>query len=563
LEKVAQGGMGVVWKAYDPVLGRTVALKMIRNGVLADNDEVVRFLREAQAAGQLRHPNIVPVYEVGEEAGQYYFTMPLVTGGSLREHLKRLWASPRAVVRLVEKVARAVQAAHDQGILHRDLKPGNVLLEQEEPLVADFGLAKFLDQQSDLTRTGQSPGTPAYMAPEQVGGRPGVITAKADVWALGVVLYEALTGQRPFQAGEREKLCENIRNTDPPRPRAWRADLDRDLETIVLKCLDKDPARRYTAAGLAEDLARWQRGEPLLARPEPRARRLWRALRRHPVRTTVAAVALVVVLGGALLAGLVDPARPARALRSELAENNSVSLLDARGLPRTPRWAVGTGQMTAAADGTCHVETWTLSLLELTPDPQHQRYLYRAQVRHEKSDENGEVGIYFNHGRHAAVNGDLHCFCQLSFNDIQDVVRIFGPRARERGFPPPEGNQANLVPRLYVPTGAGFWGPRLSGLASPPFRAAGVEGGGWHTLEVRVTPDSVQGTWDGRDMGLLSGNDRRKSLAELITTSKGHPELAVLRDGTVFPARGGLGLYLMNGSASFQDVVIVPSGDGD
>src|SRR5262249_20627445 len=244
LDKLGQGGMGVVYRARDPVMGREVALKMIRGGVPAGPEALVRFKREVQATAALQHPNIVPVYDVSEHEGAPFFTMPYLAGGSLDRQARSLAGDARRAVELVEKVARAVQATHERGIVHRDLKPSNVLLDERgEPLVADFGLAKFADDREGLTRTEQPMGTPACMTPEQAAGRARQATPQNDVWSLGVILYELLTGRNPFSGGDPERVKQRVLTADPPRPRALQPKLARDLETVVLRCLEKEPAR--------------------------------------------------------------------------------------------------------------------------------------------------------------------------------------------------------------------------------------------------------------------------------------------------------------------------------
>src|SRR5262249_20416100 len=235
LEQLAVGGMGVVYKARDTVLGREVALKTIRSGLLAQPEGVERFYHEARAAAHLHHANIVPIYDIALEEGQHYFTMALVPGGSLTHHLEGLRRDPRAAVALVEKVCRAVQHAHEQGILHRDLKPGNILIDEHgEPVVSDFGLAKFLHGDVKMTQAGQRLGTPSYMAPEQALGEVDKVSARTDVWALGVLLYEILTGRKPFERKSSHELSQLICGSDPPRPRRLKPGLSRDLETIIL-----------------------------------------------------------------------------------------------------------------------------------------------------------------------------------------------------------------------------------------------------------------------------------------------------------------------------------------
>ena len=297
LEEVARGGMGIVYKARQASLNRVVALKMVLTGSFASAREVARFQAEAEAAANLDHPHIVPVYEVGEHEGQPYFSMKFVEGTSLATHPR---GDLRAEVRGLIVVAEAVHHAHRRGVLHRDLKPSNVLVDAlGDRHVTDFGLAKRLaDSDRSLTEPGAVLGTPRYMAPEQAAGRKD-LTVAADVYSLGVILYERLTGRPPFLGDNVLTLLRQVRETEPPRPSAIRPGLDRDLETVVLKCLDKDPTRRYPSAeALAEDLARWLEGRPIEARPVGQAERLARWCRRNPIVSGLAAsLTLALALG--------------------------------------------------------------------------------------------------------------------------------------------------------------------------------------------------------------------------------------------------------------------------
>ncbi len=311
LEEIARGGMGVVYKARQISLGRTVAVKMILAGNLATKADHDRFHQEAEAAALLDHPNILPVFEVGEHEGQHYFSMGYVDGQSLAARLAEGPLPPREAAELVATVAEAVDYAHRQGVVHRDIKPSNILLDpQGRPRVTDFGLAKRLaapggnplegaGRGSELTTTGQILGTPSYMAPEQAAAQANAVGPAADVYALGALLYAALSGRPPFQAATPLETMRQVLEREPVILRQLNAAVPRDLETIVLKCLEKPVPRRYaTAQALAGDLRRFLAGRPIEARPVGRWEHAWRWCRRQPVVTgLIAAVALTLFAG--------------------------------------------------------------------------------------------------------------------------------------------------------------------------------------------------------------------------------------------------------------------------
>lgn len=307
LGEVGRGGMGVIHRARQRSLNRLVALKLILAGEWASPDFVERFRTEAEAAAALEHPNIVPIHEVGEHDGQHYLAMKLVEGGSLARLLDEAQRinpgatpyPPEAAARLVATIGRAVQHAHDRGVLHRDLKPGNILIDAAgQPFLTDFGLAKLVRREAHPSRTVAALGTPAYMAPEQAAGSRAVTTA-VDVYGLAAVLYELLTGRPPFAGGTSFETLRRVLEHEPTAPRRLVPGLPRDLENICLRGLMKDPARRYpSAAALTEDLERWLRGEPVTARPIGPMERAWKWTRRNPALATLT---VVLTLGLGLL----------------------------------------------------------------------------------------------------------------------------------------------------------------------------------------------------------------------------------------------------------------------
>jgi hypothetical protein len=299
--ELGRGGMGVVYEARQLRLNRPVALKMIKAGVLADDNELRRFQNEAEAVALLDHAGIVPVYEVGEHDGQRYFSMKLVPGGSLAGRLDAYRDDPRAAAALMAEVAEAVHHAHMRGILHRDLKPANILVDAEGwPHVTDFGLAKRVEGDVEFTASGAILGTPAYMSPEQASGRRGAVTTASDVYGLGAILYALLTGRAPFGGDNVVETLDAVRTRPPEPPSRLNARTPRDLETIALNCLDKDPRRRYASAHeLADDLRAWLDSRPIAARRVGIVERAWLWSKRNPWLARAAGAAAAALIAAA------------------------------------------------------------------------------------------------------------------------------------------------------------------------------------------------------------------------------------------------------------------------
>ena len=553
LEEVATGGMGVVYKARDTMLDRIVALKVIRGGNLARGDKVMRFLREAKAVAQFDHPHIVPILEIDILAGQHYFTMPFAAGGNLDKNLGRFLADRKKAVALMEKIARAVECMHTKGILHRDLKPSNILLDENaEPMVGDFGLAKFLHVDMDLTQTDQMMGTPAYMAPEQAAGHHDRVKPQTEIWALGVILYQLLTGKRPFAGKSREILTAQILHAEPPAPRSVRADLDQGLECIILKCLEKDPKQRFASAeALAEELARWLRGEPgRLARPGL-ARRVRRWIQRHRV-TSLAGVFLAgAVLVVAAFLFFSDPDRRLQTIYREITENKQALLIKDAGPPRWSRLIVGEAdaRVSQISNVPFTFETWGhYCLLELLPDPHLTRYRFSAEVHHQEGTDFSEVGIFFGCRKQFTPQGrQVYEFYKLAFHDF---VTIAGrdPRGKldqsqahlnyhfrwtKEDGDPIERIESTGIVENFTPAGRQKWQT-------------------WRKLAVNVTPDGIECFWEGKSLGSVRREQLENIAGEAQSRKPGPPV-----DPLGFSPSGSLGLYVSKGSAWFQSVAIV------
>ncbi|QDU29109.1 Serine/threonine-protein kinase PrkC [Anatilimnocola aggregata] len=381
LELLGQGGMGVVYKARQISLNRLVALKMIRSGELADNEELRRFRAEAEAAAKLEHAGIVPVFEVGEDRGRLFFSMGLVEGGSLDGLLANDPPDIDHAVRLLEQTARAVGYAHERGIIHRDLKPANILIDRAgAPRITDFGLAKSLHADQELTTTGQVLGTPSYMPPEQARGEASAICPASDVYSLGAVLYRTLAGRTPFQAATLVDMLHEVVNAEPVAPSRLVRGISPDLDTICLKCLEKAPARRYTSANdFADELARYLRREPILARPISRLERGRRWCSRNPVIASLLAVVAVSLLLGTAISSYFGYAAT---LSAAAARTSATKARDAEKLAETRR-------------------------KEQEREAERAKAATALAQERERVNRERLVGIYVNRGWESARSGDL------------------------------------------------------------------------------------------------------------------------------------------------------------
>jgi serine/threonine-protein kinase len=550
LEELGHGAMGVVYRARDKVLDREVALKMIKPGLLGGTEAVQRFYKEARTAARLRHPNIVPIHGMGLHEGQHCFTMPLFTGGSLAQNLGRYTNNPHAAVALVVKIARAMHALHLAGIIHRDLKPANIFLdgepgvpvEQLEPLVGDFGLAKSNDRSADLSGLGQVIGTPAYMSPEQAAGHTWAISERSDVWALGVILFELLTGHRPFH-GDAEAITRKVLEEEPSRPCAVWPGLPPDLERIVLRCLEKQSQHRYpTAEALADDLQRWQRGEPLPhPPPPPRApRRSW--FRRHRVECLIALVLAAFATAAPLLSRkkVEDPEQLYQERLRDLQEGRPMTLLAETGAPLKWAWVDLKGEAEPGNLPTINDEPGVFTLssmdrarLELLSDPQWTNYRLSGQVNHRDTGGGSRVGLYCLSFRGTVPEESAFASYDLTFND-RDA-----------------GANRNVSTKLYGSPNK-TWGP------TPPQKIPGdpvplAQKNVWRDLVIEVSPQAILAFFDGGLVWQLKRKDFPAFMEPHAFKGK-HPALA---EGA-FNTRGGLGLYVYRGTASFRNLKLEP-----
>jgi serine/threonine-protein kinase len=568
LETIAEGGMGVVYKARDMRLDRVVALKTLRKGELARQEDLLRFQRESKAQAKLNHPYILPVLDVGTCEGLLYFTMPYVAGGCLAARRKEFTADHHRTAELVAKVAEAVEHAHQHGILHRDLKPGNILLdEQGNPLLVDFGLAKAQDASLALTRHDQIVGTPAYMAPEQIcQGPDNLLTPQTDVWSLGVLLFELATGELPFNASHAEDVIRQVQLVAPPAPRSLKPGMDPSLEAIILRCLEKDPDLRYpSAAALAEDLRRWLAGGKVQAGSQVWRRRLRRMLTSACSAKTVASVLFVTLAAVCVWmvasspavhpetmprSGDADKERPPEPLW-RLPFDKPLTLVDAQGTPKEYRVLQGNPLFSTSVEQ--ERKAWVClssdhTLVELARAPLPERYRLEAEVLHLKNAV-GTVGLFLCYQDSQTSKGRYQVFRTLSFED-----RPIWPDNLVWAC----ALHAHLNRHLSVGPQKSFrWALHASTRFDPQ------PGPLWHKLRADVQLDKVEVYWDSTLIATVQTNKTsgREAAAERVRAKNleadGFPQLSEFPQ-TAFHPSGSMGLLVYETQAAFRNVVIRP-----
>jgi serine/threonine protein kinase len=598
--RLGEGGMGAVYRAYDPALKRLVALKTIKPDRSIGSAEKDRFIREAEAAAKLQHPHVIAIHDYGEEHGRPFFTMDLVVGGSLAERMneyrlgdpvkdargktigvttrgwtrKRIEERKHKILELMEKVCRAVHAAHLRGIVHRDLKPSNILLENGEPRVSDFGLAKVVEADVELTPDEAFLGTPAYMSPEQHLGKTDQVGPASDIWALGVILYELCTGRRPYPGESKGEIAvAALKGDEPPRLCKLTPLVDRGMESVLLRCLRRQPAQRFlTALELAEELGRLRRGEPTVTRPEGLLIRSGRWLRRHAALVIV--FFLLAILGSVLLAKATQP-RPKddnreknaratnddgerQAIQRDLSERRVARLQDEAGMLRVMKIKDLAGRSRiAASGGELRVEQDEgFTLVQTLTDPFCKSYEFSAEVRQDAGGPGGSVGLVILDWERTTPGAEEHAMLLLGFADL---------RTDADGVPA----LARLNASLYRRMGQGSI---THPLLRPPDGHRDARPGAFRKLRVCVSPNKIDLWFDDT---LLTSRGRAELLAlarenlyygydpgrtlpksehqeNMIKSNQGARELYF---------REVPSLFALHSRATFQNLAITPVGD--
>ncbi|HKB34989.1 MAG TPA: serine/threonine-protein kinase, partial [Gemmataceae bacterium] len=546
LKEISQSPNGNIDKAQHVSQNRLVAIKTLAGG---DQADVQRFQFGAREQQRLRHDNILPVYCVGEsEDGHPCFSMEFADGGSLDQRIAGKPQPPREAAQLVRTLARAMSYAHGASVVHRDLKPANVVLTADGvPMITDFGLARRVDATNGQDKTGDILGTVPYMAPEQAAGRTREANELCDVYALGGILYELLTGRPPFKGGAVVEDLQQILKQPPVRPRRLLRGVPPGLESICLKCLEKKPRRRYRSAQeLADDLGRWLDDK----RPEAHSRwaRVSRFLRRRPILYTAVALLLFAGMSAAIIVPIVryyrDPDRVVKDYLAELERGNSVTLIGATGEPRWQKLVIGKGSIvpSPANDGVFSVSASQShdAYWELLPVSRARGCRFRVQVRVDLLRKDGAVGVLFARTDFPVAAGTEHCYCVLVISEFND--KLIPDLKIVRG----------LVPgRQRVPVSAERTHPHEKRPLPDPREPR------WRQVKVEITHDAIRGWVDEQ----FVGNVDRRQLPEFFQRECNSKHAALIYDPSLnptFPPAGGLGVFVQDGWGSFRNAVVEP-----
>ncbi|MGF1582223.1 MAG: serine/threonine protein kinase [Gemmataceae bacterium] len=586
LEEIGAGGMGRVYKARHETIDQVVALKVVRlsttlKGVLRE-----RFRVEAGALARLEHPNIMKLYSFSDAPREPYFTMQWIDGDNLQDVLDGNPQSFREAAELIRTIAVAVEYCHQQDVYHRDLKPSNILVRRDgTPIVTDFGLAKLVDDTSTgLTVENEVMGTPNYMAPEQAEGHNEDVGPRTDIYSLGAVLYECLTGQPPYSGQSKRETLRKVREGKLLAPSKLRADLPPNLEAVCVKCLEREPRDRYaTAEDLADDLTNWLNERSTKARPVGWFVRAARAIRQH--RKILATAAVVITFVTLLVAVVVrdlepeptpDPIQPtAEELRQQaLADINEkldrgekVTLLGDGGEPGWYEWIVeGKGSRVSRNQDSFGVTTENLTgMLELLPNARTDRYRLTCQMRHDQGKIGGKVGLYFARQGFSHSPKDIHMFLRYTFN-LAGAVPWFDRTLRRQGIKKSltVGQTSVIQLRPVVHQEEGDYPSIMGeypGVSGDKIQMSGPLNGKWNDLELIVTPTEVSASFNGKSVVLPKHRiiESLEKWLPLIKTRQDHKDDPVVQNlQPSFDAGAGLGIVVIDGTVSVRRVVIEP-----
>ncbi|MBA4188803.1 MAG: hypothetical protein C0467_12460 [Planctomycetaceae bacterium] len=577
IDVLGRGGMGVVFRAFHEGLKRPVALKTLHAAAYNRPESLARFRVEGEAVARLDHPNIVRVYDSGESDGQQYLAMELIEGETLALRLGRDTMGHQDITRLVRSLAAAIGYAHDQNVIHRDLKPSNVLITRGGiPKVVDFGLARVIGESPQLTASDAVMGTPSYMAPEQAAGRVADINEQTDIYALGVILYEALTGAPPFVGESKLRIIQMVRKGEFAPPSQSNPEIPPALETICLRCLEPLQKDRYRGAHeLVQELDRLLEGKPIQTRRPSRWRWVGRAARR---RAPVALAVLLLATGLVGATAALIPQQQAaaipngesesvrRELEVELDKGRPVTLVGETGYPKWFRWRVGKNAQRThiEPDGTFSAEVIqknVIGVLELLPETRTDRYKLTAQVRHDVGGYGGFVGLYVGHRTYPWQTTEIHCLHHTRFSAVTRTPLILRPN----GKPVVTDNETfhmSLVTRLHTGAAAPLnLDQELNEVAGGRMVALGPRNGVWHDFELDVSPDGIVATMAGHVMKIPGADLTPEALFLKAAQLRGcHPEDPAIQNlRPEFTPRGGLGLIVFpNNAASIRRVTVTP-----